>query len=800
MKKLATILLACLCLAWLHAVSIQHVSPQTFTFGEDSQLTVEVLQGLSDIAEMKLNFRMENDKRWLTEVAKPENPGSVYYKVNIPGKYLNTDPVEYYFSIKLNHGISKYFPAQDGVTPNYKLVSDLAEGDASPGFVLLTDEPSVSADNGYLLVVSFFQLVGEIDPAGIEVWVNGKNVTSSAMISAPTIVYKEDRPTPGNKKTIIRAKLGTKSIHSHTWTTEVLPGSRKIARPMNLRGSINFASNVYDYSLANGYPFEPEDDAVTWADLYANYGKLDMQTNLLFSSLERSNKQPVNRYSFGFKLPHLDLFLGDYAPAISQFTLFGKNLRGFYSKLYSKNVSLIVSHGQTVRKTTNETDLDPTVAGDQKSGSFKQEALGTRLQFGNENSFMMGFNLSRHRDVISSLDSSYYMYEKLLSDNQTETIYTTTAKDNAVLSYDIRINIPEQRTVLGGEIAGSFLNSNSIPGPISQSDLENYTGEDLMVDPSEFSNLFVINKNMEPLIPSRASTAWTIYFRSYFWNNLIGAQYSETGSAFNALGTSFQMQDSKALTLTDQLNLSRYFVLNGGLNFNEDNLMQHKSETTSGLSWNASAILRLPRIPYLKAAYFSSNGKNKANPKVATTLIDKISRNSSSLSFGIGYNISQIPVVPTQLDISYRIGEDDSDKVDSLAVLTQLTDNENNGLNITMLNRFTIIPLTLQFAMSANNQKQLILLTENKNSSFLFGAGYSLWQNRVKPYLNYRMVSLSENQGDQNYGYFTLGAEALPLSSLSVNTSLGFSGYSNKNDSSKDYNNLIWRVLLTQRF
>lgn len=800
MKKFFILVLGLLIGAMLSAVSIQHVCPQTFTFAEDAQLMVEVIQGQSDISEMKLFYRLGSDSRWLNETVKQESPGSVYYRVTIPAKYLSTELVEYYFSVELVHGITETFPAQDGVTPNYLLKPDIAEGDSSPGFVLLTDEPSVSADNGYLLVVSFFSLVGEVDPASIEVWVAGKNVTSEALISAPTIVYKDERPTPGLKKALIRAKLGTQTIHSQFWTTEVLPGAHHAIRPLNLRGTMNFSSSLYDYSNSTGFPFEPESDAATWADLYANYGILDIQTNFLISSLEHKNKQPVDRYTLGLKIPHFDLFLGDYAPSLSQYTLYGHNLRGIYTKLHSKHVSLILTHGQTVRKTTNETDLDPFTAGEQKSGTFKQEALGGRLQFGNENDFMMGFNLSRHRDVISSLDSSYYMYDKEISTGLTETIYTTTAKDNAVLSYDIRINLPEQKTVMGGEMAGSLLNNNTIPGAISQAELETYTGEDILVDPSDFSELFVFNKNMEPFIPSRASAAWTIYLRSYFWNNLINAQYSETGSAFNALGAVYQKQDTKTLYFGDQLNISRFFVLSGGMNFSEDNLMKHKSETTSTISWNAQSILRLPRIPYLKAAYYSSNNQNRANNKVATSPIDKLTGESSALSFGIGYNISQIPLVPTQLDISYRLGSDSSDKKDVQSIVTKLSDNENNGFNITMLNRFTIIPLTMQFALSLNNQKELLTPFDNKNNNFLLGAAYSLWQNRIKPYMNYRTVSLSGFQGKQHYGYFALGTEAFPLSGLSVNTSLGFAGYSNKADSSKNYDNFIWRVLLTQRF
>jgi hypothetical protein len=99
--------------------------------------------------------------------------------------------------------------------------------------------------------------------------------------------------------------------------------------------------------------------------------------------------------------------------------------------------------------------------------------------------------------------------------NQYTTVYTTPARDNAVLSYDLRINIPEQKTVIGAEVSGSLLNYNTIPGPITQAELEEYTGEDSFVDPAEYANLFVFNKNMEPFIPGRANLLADVS-QSYF--------------------------------------------------------------------------------------------------------------------------------------------------------------------------------------------------------------------------------------------------------------------------------------------
>jgi len=800
MKKILLIATLSTLISFALAVALQHVPPQSFAFAEDTQLTIEIQQDLGDIAEIELNYRLKDDEFWMSELAKQETPGSVYFHVVLPAKILNTDPVEYYFSVLLKHGITEYFPAQDGLTPNYTIKPETMYGDPSPGFVLLSDEPTISADDGYVLAVSYYSLTGDVNPASIEVWVGGKDVSSQAKIDQYTILYKDDRPSAGIKKAIVRGKLGTKMIYSTTWVTEILPGTKKPVKPFDYRGTVNFASNYYNYSHASNAYGVCDNDAAAWTDFYASYGILDVQTNLYLSSLEKSNRQPVNQYTLGLKIPHIDLFAGDYSPTLSQLTLYGKNIRGIYTKLYGRYLSLLLTHGQSVRQTQSDVDIS-TDPGIQKSGTFKQEAIGSRVQFGNENEFMMGFNLSRHRDLVSSLDSEYYMYTRTDSLNNLETIYTTKAKDNAVISYDIRVNLPEQQTIVGGEVAMSMLNTNTIPGPISEGEIDHYIGHSVPLDPSDFSNLFVVNKNMEPFIPGRSNLAWLAYFRTYFWNNLINVQYAETGPAFNAFGAAYQMNDSRALSVTDQLNISRYFLLSGGMNFIEDNLMEHKSETNNTTSWFAQSILRLPRLPYLKAAYYNNVSKNKDNPRVAVfTPFDKLSRGSNNLSFGIGYNVCQIQFAPTQLDLSYRIGDEESDKTDLQNVETRLSENESNGLNLTMFNRYSMIPLTTQFSMSLNYNKNILLNTRDKNNNLFFGAGYGFWDQRLKPFINYRTVGLGGDQVQQRYSFFTLGLEATPLPDLLVNTSLGTQNYSNNSSNAKEYNSFTWRLLITQRF
>ncbi len=803
MKRLILSLIFSCALFTLFAVSAIHVSPETFVPGKDVELLLEVVQGQELVSSVNLQYRLAGVSVWQSEAMRQDDPNSLYWKGFIPRVAVSTNDVEYRFEFVLSTGGSEYMPAEDGLSPLYKLRLNAPLGTLNQGFVLLSDEETISADDGYVLAVSYLALAEDIDPQSIRVWVGDKDVTKRTEFSGSVLMYREDRPQEGDRKAMVTAKVKGADVYSDTWSTQITPGTRGPALPFTYRGSVNFASNIYsvsDEELAFG---NTENDYTAWADLYANYGILDMQTNLLVSSLEDSNKQPVNRFTFGLQVPVLDLFLGDYSPHLSSYTLSGKNIRGLYGKFHTRFLSLTWAHGESMRKTQIEAD---TTLGTRASGTFKQEAIGARVQFGRESGFSFGITGSRHRDIISSLDEEYYRYERESSKaDSLDYVYTSRARDNAVLSIDTQINIPSQNFVMGAEIAGSMLNNNTIPGALTAEDLEEY-GLDVElggspIDPSDHADLFVINRNMEPFMPGRANLAWTAYVRMLIMKNFLSAQYYETGSAFNALGINGQLNDTRVISITDQFNFGRLLFLSGGVNFTEDNLMGHKSETNTYQTIFAQMILRVPNMPYLKASFNDNSGENKANEEIADDSFAPYQRNAQNMSFGIGYNIVQIPYVPTQLDISYRMGLSESEHLPAGETsYSKLSDNTNNGIAFTMSNRYSMLPLRTQISYTTGTNKDEMATKEYKNSSIFLKADYSLWQDRIKPYISYRNTKLSGDNDPQKYNYFNLGLESYPIRNMTVAADMGIKSYSNDLNSALDYDATTFKLSLTQRF
>lgn len=803
--KQTLIILLLLCFGtFLAGVSIEHFSPKSYAFGSDVELRLRIEDGFEQIKGATLVYRPLGKSTWQKLTLKSEPTDQLWMVGELKAADLKDFEIEYYFEIQLKDGTVTNLPATNAPEPRYKLSPGLVQGEKTNAFVLLSDEQDADQGGAYILAVSFFDIADEIDLKSIRVWAGGKDVTSAATITENAILYRDNSPTAGDIRSMVSAKVNGKDVHSELWTTRVKGGGGFRFLPSNLRGSLNFVSNVYDYNSDSGVALnETIDDATGRLDMYGNYGMLNLQTNLLVSSLEDKNKQPVNRYTIGLELPLLDVYLGDYSPNISQFTMGYKNVRGLYSRFHTKFLSLVWSHGEMVRKTYSalvDNLGNPLGYG---SGTYKQEAIGARFQMGGDSGFQMGISGSRNRDLISSRDPFSFAYTNANGD----TLYTVNPQDNAVLALDMRFNMPDQNIILGGEIAGSMHNKNTLPGPMSDATFTDFVGNDFPIEiaPSDLADFFIINENVEPLMPGRQNVAWTGYLRALLLGNYLDLRYTETGPAFRSSSSYYLANDTKQIQLNDQINILNTLYLSGGVNLSEDNLSGTKEQTNTTLSWNAQATLRIARLPYLKAGFFNNDYSNEANPEIIpTNPFVPYTRNAKTISVGIGYNLAMIPVAPTALDLTYRAGSDDS-FLNEPGI--QQYKNLNSSINVSMTNRFKAIPLKTQVLFTLYDQKRdetvdagVYPLFDNQNSNVSIGLDYLLFNKILRPFFQWRLLSLSGDQDPQSYNYYTLGVEAFPWKNLSVSTELGKQYYKNDNNSSLDTDSLSWRLLLNQRF
>lgn len=782
-----------------HVVTAQNQAPINYAFGENVTMRVEVNMGAQSIQSVRLRYRFAQDIIYHSQDMKAQAPGSPIWETELKSTQIKDKDIQYYFEFVLRDLSVEVLPWEFDINGPYTLVPGPMSGKLNSGFVLLSADGEFESHDAFVFAVSFFEIAEDIDTNSIRVWVGGKDVTKKSTITENAVVYRDTKTNGEELRALITATLNKEKVQSQIWSLKT--PKIKAPFPVNYSGSVNFATNIYDHNFSSDLNniFENKNDWMSWAEASANYGKLTSYTNLLISSHEDKNSQRVNHYTLGFKLPFLEVAAGDYSPKISSFVLNNRNQYGLYAKLFAKQLGIEVVAGEMVRSTklaSVDASGSPISA---PGGTFRQEVIGAKLRLGNENGFSLSINGARNRDIISSLPKEQYTYLNAQNEEQ----HSITPKDNLVLSLDMKLNIPDQSVVLGAEIAGSLLNTNTLDAPITADEIEQIAPDLDFLHPDELADFFIINRNMQPFLPSKNNLAATGYFRTFFWNNLFNISYTAVGSAFNSLSINQYPKDTSQINVSDQFFIGRYFNLTGGYNRNENNLSLSYSETQLNESWFAQAMLRIPYFPYIKGAYFNTDSSNKNNDKVQDiSLFVPYKRNSNSLSVGLGYDFKKIPLLPSQLDLTYRMGTNNSMEG---ATNDLVYEYFSNSFNLSMTNRLIVLPLKTQFVFSVANQKKDLGISStadlaDENYTWFFKAEYAFFKEKLIPFGSYRRVNLTGDQAAQSFDYITFGLDARPISDMSISTGIS-QKYERFNDDPMLKNNLFtWNFLISQRF
>lgn len=811
--KYSLLLLTLLSISLLSAIVVNHIPPSGYEIYQQQELRVEIMQGWADISEAQILYKFRGEAQFTQVTMIKESPEGVWLSGYLPVASSADKVFEYYFKFILNSGAVETLPVLEAESRPFILQPKVKPGELSEDFILLSEEGSVPARDGYVLAISWYALEGMLDVNSIKLFIKGKDYTKRAEITSNMLMYKNELPTPGVTTAFVTATtLEGKKIYSQTWTNVIKASGNITQLPLNLRGSVNAGTNVYSISKdVDAVSFGANNDD-GWAslDMYGEYKKLQLQSYTYLSTLEDEDIQHVDRFRLGILLPFWETYVGDYSPDISSLTMSNKNLRGVYSKLYSKYIGFSFAHGEMIRSIKGEVNQSASTPTDTKyyAGTFKQEALGARLRLGMEDGFSLGINTTRNRDIISSLDKKYV---------KSDTTQIAFPHDNLVFSMDAKLSIPAQNIILGIEGAASLYNNNILNGPIDVDSLESYIDEKPPINPADFQDFFIINTNMQPLPMSadfdpNSLIAWQAYLRNFWLNNLININYSEVGASFRSLSTNYLQSDVSQFSISDQYNYRQYAFLSGGFNRIADNLSKNRLETNIYNSLYLQGMFRIPRYPYLTASYTTSNSKNEHNTEidsVDTSLYNPYKRKSNMISFGIGYEFDMLPIAPTTLDLGWRTGFDNEKRPRSTDAFVKFYDNEVESISLSLISRFIDVPLKTQIAISNNMQERkyyetpsdtLFTKKDNGNFNLQLKGEYRLFENMLVPWAEYRTTLLGGDQEKQTYNYISLGADARPIESVTVSTSLGWQIYSNKDIDNVDYTTTAWRLNVSYHF
>jgi len=817
--KAVIIILLMTAVSLSYAVILNHITPGAIDAQRDTELRLEIIQGMQDIEEAVIMYRIQGGTVFDRISMEKDAIQDTWFRGFLPLPILPELGYEYYFKITTKAGSIETLPIIEPEKNPFLILPLVKEGKLSDDFILLSDEPVVFAKDGYIMAVSWFALEDMIDPESIKLYVNGKNVTSRTNITKNVLLYKNLNPKTGVTTAFVSAVTNEgEVIHSKTWTTVVKPSGTISNLPMNLRGSFNAGTNILSTTQDNAANTFGNDRDDGWAslDMYADYNKLRLQSYTYLSTLQNQEMQHVNRFRLGILLPFWDTYVGDYSPSLSALTMNNKNIRGIFTKLYGKHFGVSFAHGEMVRSIngkelqndlTKETVLIP--------GVFKQEAIAARIEMGNEDGFMMGLTTTRNRDIISSLD-----YDHIFQKAEAAPTQKVFPQDNLVVSMDTRMAIPKINFVLGLEGAASLYNSNTYYGPFTSDDLAEYLGleegESAPVNPADFQDIFIINTNMQPLPMSEKFSefapflAWQAYLRNVYKSNLLNISISQVGASFKSLSTNYMQNDAQQFLISDQFTYEQYLFVAGGFSQIVDNLSRTKLDTHVNSNYFMHGMLRLPRLPYLMLAYTHNKGENELNDEIelgdASSMFVPYQRNSNNYSVTLGYDFDLLPVAPTNLELGYRKGSNAEKRQDSAKAMSKFYEYDTNNLSLSLTSRFIELPLKTKIGISNNSQDFYHIMADtvnkgtNSNFNFLIRGDYTLPFYRMIPWLEYKVTSLGGDQDSQSINLISLGLDARPLDNTFVSTGLGWQFYSNKDKLDADYNTATWHLNLTQRF
>ncbi len=785
MKKLLLIAMVLFTFSLRAEVKLNHLPPLQLKPNSATEITLSFSGSTETMDEVTLFFR-ETGELIFNENTKNEITANSV-KFTLPALAQTSGGYEYYFSILYGENHQTLPDSQPQTNP-YRVYNAVIDSHTTK-FILLNSSTTVGLNEDLIFAVSVYELEHNIDAETIRVHLNGEDITATASINLPIILVRLEQPKQGQFVFNVSAKDNSgRTLQSPFWKMTVIGREVKTATlPLNMRGNAIFTSNVRSISESDSsaYSGSVKNNANLRLNVMGRQAWFGFRTRFFLSSNETKKKQAINRYSIGLSVPSLELDLIDSTPNYGTFLLNNRNVRGISGKVYLGNLSLSSTYGHIARSIDGKTITDTLGTEHYTGGVFKRNTLAANLQLGGLEGLSLSVGFAKNKDQMSSLEEKYFL--RVESDSTLTAL--ANPQDNIVLGSGARMGLLNQKVVLGAEAAVSMYNSNIIDGALSQEELEEYLeGEELPFNPEDFKNIIIINKNIEPIIPSKANLAYQFYFRWFLANNFLNATYSQVGASFRSLSSSYLQNDASMLSVSDYLTLfNNRFSLSAGLNMTVDNLSKQKSTTTKNTNWYAQTMFRPTDLPYFRFGYFTNSIADDQTVK-------QINQDMNNFNFGVGYEINQLPMTTAGVDIAYSLSQDKDNSIN------KNFDFNRNNFQLTIQNTLDAIPLTTRFFFSTNSETDDVSSVKRTYGTFNVHNEYALLNRRLIPYFDIRFNTFGGDQTAQSLANYELGAEYSPLVSTKIRTRVDIANYKNNDLIGRDYTLTAWYLYVSQRF
>jgi len=409
-----------------------------------------------------------------------------------------------------------------------------------------------------------------------------------------------------------------------------------------------------------------------------------------------------------------------------------------------------------------------------------QQTYEQYLQFGkiglgkkDKSHFYVSFLHVKDDENSMTPDSSFYISRAdtiilpgdTIIHNQDTSAYTIKPQENFVAGTEAKLFLFKKKFYLGGELAVSMLTRD-----MTASDIE-INDENVPKWAKDYFN---------PKVSSSIDYAYSVNTAINLKTTKLSGSYKMVGPGFNSFGTPYLRNDFKTYEAKiSQSLLKRKISVSSYFRKSKDNLIDWKNSTTTYTAYGISASFRFRKFPYFVinySPYLQSNKSDTSEKENKTQIFN--------FSSGYNYKIKDLRA-STNFNYSLQNSEIQFDTTSNNYKTSTYSVYENLSFKK---------PLSLSFVVSLSNREY------PENTTQIYTYGLSGTYSTSKKWRNTFGITLS-NQKSKNIKtriYLNSSFQAWKFGQMSLRAEQNF--YRDKEQTDKNYDGLILRVIFTKKF
>jgi hypothetical protein len=604
-------------------VDIQYYPVKLYNNVEKSfplELNISNFSGVPVMA-VQVFYRWAGDSRF--DMIHMKNEGFRYYAA-IDVSEGDNELLEYYFSISYLDNRRENLPAEAPATNLYRTAIQTLRNYGDQIVIISPEEEEQLYSTDLVITASFSSLMSMIDPEKTKMYLDTWDVTPYLQKYGDFVTFAPRTVPPGRHK--IRLELYNPEgnlVASREWffSSLAVRGEEAIPEGWRITGRFFAESRTEDLGRNLNYSGNLDDLGESYnqagLQLRAQYQNWTLGGRLYFNNQEKSDRQPVNRYS-GFARfqfwndRYINVEVGDSYPKMNPMIMQNIFLRGTYARLFLKDINIDFTTGKTNRKIAGS-------AADSIYGTYQRNIMAIRPSFGSGEQFQLGFTYLKGKDDPSSID------------------FGINPEENAAFGADLFLGLDDRRILFEGNVNTSIYNRNIAGGDIPYATLDTIFNDFPDENIYNWVSKFVTVNQYLVLRPAMAYQSRLML--RYFRNNL-SVIYESVDEDFYSLGQPYLLRDNRGFHIVDNINLinNQVFLTVGYKNY-QNNLQDIKSNTTKITSYYGNiSYFPLQNLPEITIGYNNYSRNNDVPEDSIGSIINRPEDNSTTaINFSTGY-------------------------------------------------------------------------------------------------------------------------------------------------------------------